>query len=365
MLADLGLTHFRLSIEWARIEPEENRVDGAALDHYRRVLEAAQARGVTAWVNLHHFALPRWFAAKGGFRCEENLGDWRRHVERVATALTPLADYWHPINEANAYAAGAYLIGLMPPGVRDFDAFQTILRNTLLVYRDAYAILKTARPGVQVGPIHAMIPVFPVDPTSEADRLLADNFDMLFNDLVLRALRDGVVALPGRDPEPIAGLAGTADFFGVNYYASAGIDHRRADQLTPYPPGQRLTQLGNSVYPEGLRLVLQRVRDAQLGMPIYVTENGIGTDDDAWRIEYIAQHLSQVGAAIADGCDVRGYFHWTSVDNFEWHHGWTAQFGLIAFDPQTFARHPKASARVLGAIARRNALLPDDGLSTR
>jgi beta-glucosidase len=357
LLAGLGLNQYRLSIEWSRIEPAEGRVDAGALDHYRRMLEAAHRRGITPWVNLHHFTLPRWFAAKGGFLQEENLADWRRHVERVARALMPLVNHWHPINEANAYAAGSYLVGEMPPGVRDLGACLDVLRNTTLMYRDAYQILKSIDPKAQVGTIHAFVPIHPADPESEDDRLLAKSFDMLFNDLPLRALRDGVIALPGRDPEPVAGIRGAADFFGANYYASSTLDHHRPSQLLPYPPGQaRLTQVGNGVYPEGLRLVLQRVRDAGLGIPLYVTENGIGTDDDGWRIEYLAQHLHQVGLAIADGCDVRGYFHWTSVDNFEWSRGWTAQFGLIGFDPKTFARQPKPSARFLGAVARQNAL---------
>jgi beta-glucosidase len=368
LLAGLGLTHYRLSIEWSRLEPEEGRVNAAELDHYRRVLESARARGITVWVNLHHFALPRWFAAKGGFLRQENLSYWRRHVERVAAAFIALATYWHPINEANAYAAGSYLVGEMPPGGRDFAAFLQILRNTLLLYRDAYAILKAANPAVRVGTIHVMIPVFPANPQSEDDQLLARNFDALFNELPLRALREGVIVLPGSDPEPVPGLQGAADFFGANYYACGCVDHHEPSQLLPYPAGtQRLTQLGNAVHPAGLRLVLERVRDARLGVPIYVAENGIGTDDDHWRIEYIAQHLFQVGEAIAAGCDVRGYFHWTSVDNFEWSRGWAAQFGLIGFDPQTFARRPKPSAHFLGRVARRNALtrgeLPERGES--
>jgi len=357
LLAELGLTHHRLSIEWSRLEPEEGRIDPTALAHYRSVLESAQRHGITPWVNLHHFALPRWFATKGGFLREENLDYWRRHVERTARALAPLARHWHPINEANAYAAGSYLIGIMPPGGRDFGAFVRVLRTTQLMYRDAYAVLKTVDPSLQVGTIHVMIPTFPAHPEDEEDQLLARNFDLLFNEVPLRALRDGVVALPGLEPEPVAGLQGAADFFGANYYASSCIGHRQPQQLTPYPPDQpRLTQLGNGVYPDGLGLVLRRVRDALPTMPIYVAENGIGTDDDPWRIEYIEQHLAQISDALAAGCDVRGYFHWTSVDNFEWNRGWTAQFGLIGFDPETFARRPKPSAHFLGAIARRNAL---------
>jgi len=357
LLAELGLRHYRLSIEWSRIEPAEGRVDAAAIEHYRRVLESAHQRGITPWVNLHHFALPRWFAAKGGFLHEANLVHWRRHVERVAKAYAPLVPYWHPLNEASAYAAGSYLVGEMPPGEHDFAAFTQVLRNTQLMYRDAYHILKAADPRAQVGTIHVFLPVFPYDDDIEEDLRLVERFDALFDRLPLRALRDGVIELPGRDPEPVAGLRGAADFFGANYYSAACLDHERPGKLLPYPPGQRrLTQLGNGVYPEGLYFVLARVRNAQLGVPTYVTENGIGTDDDAWRIDYITRHLTQVHRAIADGCDVRGYFHWTSVENFEWSRGWTAQFGLIGFDPHTFARRPKPSADFLGRIARQNVL---------
>jgi len=359
LLAALGFSQHRLSIEWARVEPDEGRIDSSALDHYRRILESAHRHGITPWVNLHHFALPRWFAARGGLLAPGSLALWARHVERVARALTPLARDWHPINEANMYAAGSYLVGVMPPGVQDIGPFLDVLRATVLMYRDAYRVLKAVDARVQVGPIHAFVPAFPADPDSAEDQGLVAIFDRMVNEIPLTALRDAVIDLPGREPEPIEGLRGAADFFGANYYAATTVDHRRpwGANLAPYPPGQRrLTQNGLGVYPEGLRLVLQRVRDAALGLPIYVTENGIGTDDDAWRIAYLRAHLRAVHAAIADGCDVRGYFHWTAVDNFEWHLGWTAQFGLIGFDPLTFARQPKPSAYFLGDTARANAL---------
>src|ERR1700687_2009185 len=131
---------------------------------------------------------------------------------------------------------------------------------------------------MQVGPIHVMIPAFPADPQSDEDQLFARNFEAFFNDVPMRALRDGVIALPGREPEPVRGLKGTADFFGANYYSAACVDHRHPQRIAAYPQNaQRLTQLGNTVYPEGIRVVLRRVRDAQLGVPMYVTENGIGT----------------------------------------------------------------------------------------
>lgn len=364
LLAELGLRHVRLSVEWSRIEPDADRVDATALAHYQRILEAARARGLTVWVNLHHFALPRWYAARGGFSLEANLAPWRRHVARVVRALGPLAGHWHPINEANAYAGGSYLLGLMPPGERDLGAFVTVLRNTMLAYRDAFATVKAIDPALQVGPIHAMMPAFPADPDSEADQFLAASFDALFNAVPLHALAEGELRLPGRDPEPVADLRGAADFFGLNYYAAATVDHRRPDDRLPYPlAAPRLTQLGNAPWPDGLRQSLHRLRALDLGVPLYVTENGIGTDDDAWRVRYIRDHLSTVAQAIAEGCDVRGYFHWTAVDNFEWHLGWTAQFGLIAFDPESLARVPRPSAFALAATARANALALADAPS--
>lgn len=357
LLAGLGLKHYRLSVEWSRVEPEDGVVDQAALDHYRRMLESAHARGIVPWVNLHHFALPRWFAAMGGFLHEANLDRWRRHVERVGRALAPLCSHWHPINEANAYAAVAYLLGLMPPGMKDGVAYRQMLRNTMLLYRDAYQVLKSVNPAFQVGTIHVFVPVFPADPQNEHDVALARNFDAHVNAVPLRALKDGVIDLPGQEPEEIAGMRGAADFFGANYYSASSVSSSDSGAPLPYPPGaKRLTQLGNVPWPEGLLQVLRRVRDTGLGIPIYVAENGVGTDDDAWRIEYIGTHLEKVAQAIDEGCDVRGYFYWTSVDNFEWNFGWTAQFGLIGFDPVTFERLPRPSAAFLGEVARSGVL---------
>ncbi len=359
--AALGLPHHRLSVDWARVEPTEGRIDPVGLDHYRRVVDAALAAGAEPWVNLHHFVNPRWFAAKGAFLREENLDHWRRYVETVATALVPRGvRHWHTMNEPLAYSGASYLGAMFPPCHSDMGEFRAVTTNLFRAHAVGYAALKEA--GAEtVATIHALTEAVPLDPDDPADAGLADLVDTVQNRLPIEAHTTGVLPWPDA-PVEIPGLAGSADLFGANWYHAVSVDSRRPFEYASYvPPGEgRRTQLGNAPWAEGLYRVLLRLRDADVGVPLLVAENGIGTDDDAWRIEFLAAHLQAVGLAVAAGADVRGYFHWTSVDNFEWVHGYTARFGLVGFDPATGERHPKPSAAWLGGVARAGALVVDE-----
>ena len=205
-----------------------------------------------------------------------------------------------------------------------------------------------------------MIPVFPADPRSEDDRLLAQNFDALFNEC--RCARCVTASSPCRAPSPNRSTdcrALPTSSVPTTIRAAASIIAIRR-QLTPYPPvGARLTQLGNAPYPEASRMVLRRVRDARWASRSTSPRTASAPTMIAGASSTSRSISRRSGAAIADGCDVRGYFHWTSVDNFEWHLGWTAQFGLIGFDPQTFERRPKAE-RVLPGRGRKAEALSTD-----
>jgi beta-glucosidase len=343
LFAELGLTHHRLSIEWARIEPDDGVHDPAAIAHYREMLEAAAAAGVTPWVCLHHFTLPRWFANKGGFLVEGNrTAFWARHVEFMADTFGDLVGGWQPINEINYYAAGAYRGRGWPPGHNDRDEAHAVAESIQLAAAEAAVRLK--RSGHPVASIFGLSCEVALDDDPEtaslAAALRATNWGQ-----GIGLFRDGVLQVAGRTPVHRPDLAGSFDLIGFSYYATIGVSHGK---VVPYPVDAPTSPLGYHISADGLRLVLERLAAEVPGTPLLVAEFGIGTDDDAVREQYLRHGLEVVHGAIARGIDVRGLFHWTGIDNYEWHLGFDVSFGILDRD-----RTVRPSARVLAREARR------------
>jgi beta-glucosidase len=341
--AALGLTHHRLSIEWARIEPEPGNYDDRAVAHYREILAAARDAGVTPWVCLHHFTLPRWFADAGGFLIERNRTDtWTRHVEYVAETFGDLAGGWQPVNEANYYARAAYRRGGWPPGHDDRDEAAVV--DEAMHLASAEAAQRLRRTGRPVSSIFGLSPVVRQDDTAATERGAQRLFDTYWTPGI-GLFRDGVLRVRGRDPIDRPDLAGSYDLIGFSYYAAMGV----ADgNLAIHPPGAPISPLGYGIWADGVGLVLDRLAAEVPGTPLLVAEYGIGTDDDGIRAHYIARGLEVMHDAIARGVDVRGFFHWTGVDNYEWLHGYDVAFGIVDRE-----RSVKPSAAVLQREARR------------
>lgn len=342
LLAGLGLTHHRLSIEWARIEPEEGVRDEAAIDHYRRILEAAVDAGVSPWVCLHHFTLPQWFVEQGAFLVEGNRTNyWARHVDFIAETFGDLVAGWKPVNETNYYAMLCYLGRGFSPGHGDFAEFTIVNEQIQLATAEAAVRLKAT--GKPVSSVFGLAPVIPLDDTDETARF-TETFESTNWTAGLGLFRDGVLNCVGREPVERPDLAGAFDLIGFSYYAGFGV---RQGEMVAHPAENPRSPLGYSIWSGGLQLVLDRLHDMLPGTPLLVAEYGIGTDDDEQRAEYIEEGLAITHDAIARGIDVRGFFHWTAVDNYEWLHGYDVSFGIIDAD-----RTVRPSAEVL----RREAL---------
>jgi len=341
IFAGLGLTQHRLSIEWARVEPEEGVHDPAAIAHYREVLGAARAAGVTPWVCLHHFTLPRWFAAAGGFLVEDNrTAHWLRHVEFIAETFGDLAGGWQPVNETNYYAGAAYRGRGWPPGHDDRVEWAAVSEAIQLA--TAEAAVRLRQTGAPVASIFGLSCEVEMDDRPET-KTRAASLRTVNWDAGIGLFRDGVLTVPGREPVVRPDLAGSFDLIGFSYYATIGVV---AGQVVPYPADAPLSPLGYAIWAGGLDLVLTRLADELPGTPLLVAEYGIGTDDDAVRARYLADGLAVIQEALARGIDVRGLFHWTGVDNYEWLHGFDVQFGIV--DRQ---RTVRPSARVLAREA--------------
>jgi beta-glucosidase len=332
LYAEHGLTHHRLSIEWARIEPEEGRRDAAAVEHYRNVLTAARDAGVSPWVCLHHFTLPGWFTeiGDGAFRDDRARSyHWARHVAFCAETFGDLVFGWKPINEPFGYVALSYQLGLLPPRRRDFGQMLEAYRGILLAQRDAWRELRGG--GAPVATIHNLSPLFPVDDSVPAEQNTRD-IDALMWGVWMRADRDGVIDLPGRGVEEVADLRECCDLVGFSYYNASAVGRDR--RFSPYPRDARVGPLGYAPWSEGLGIVLRRLHDELPGRPLLICEHGVGTDDDTWRSDVLRESRGFVEEAIDDGVDVRGFFFWTGVDNYEWTFGYDVPFGLFDRDRQ-------------------------------
>jgi beta-glucosidase len=337
ILAGLGLRHHRLSIEWARIEPEPGVYDKRAVAHYRDMLSAARAAGIVPWICLHHFTLPRWFAASGGFLVERNRTQvWSRHVDYVAETFGDLAGGWQPVNETNYYARAAYRGGGWPPG--HDDPAEWALAGEAIQLASAEAALRLKQTGAPVASIFGLSTAVAHDDEPATMRVVDRYYEVNWT-AGLELFRTGVLELPGRDRIEREDLAGSFDLIGFSYYATLGV---RAGQVVAHPPGAPVSPLGYGIWADGLGLVLDRLHEQLPGVPLLVAEFGIGTDDDAVRVAYLERGLQVTRDAIARGVDVRGLFHWTAIDNYEWLHGFDVSFGIIDRE-----RNVRPSGRVL------------------
>lgn len=367
---DMGLTGLRISVEWSRVEPREGEIDAAAFARYRAMLEALHARGIRPMVCLHHFTNPLWLEARGGFLADDVVRTFERFAVRVVQELGDLCEDFITFNEPNIYAVQGYLIGVFPPGrVGDIGAARRVMVAMTRAHAAAYRAMKRARPGIRVGFTQNVIRFVPHRPQAMLDRAIARTHEATFDDAMILAVLGRDVPRLGRPfvPDP-AEVRGTADFLGINYYSRMHVafDTRMAAALFGrvfVPDGALQGDMGTmGPYgehdPEGLAYFVRRY--APLGVPMYVLENGVPDRDDRVRPRFLAETVKVVHDLVTEGHDVRGYYHWSLVDNFEWSEGWHLRFGLMALDPATQARTMRPSGALYGALAQKNALTRRD-----
>jgi beta-glucosidase len=326
------------------------------------MLQGLLDRNIEPMVTLHHFTSPRWFAELGGWENPDAVELFAGFVRRTVSALKQYCTLWCTINEPNVYAYQGYVEGVFPPGKRDMKTAMRVIRNLLAGHAAAYREIHDVQREAQVGLAHNMRIFDPANPKSPLDRRAARAADRAYNQAILTAL------LKGRWLRPLGfgfcwNLKGTLDWIGLNYYTRdlVAFDRTQGEAMyvkTTHANDAELLDGGyGEFYPEGILRCLERV--GQLGVPIYITENGVPDDDDDQRPRYVLSHLHQVWRAIQECYPVRGYYHWSLVDNFEWAEGWDLRFGLIEVDPRTQARSLRGSADLYADIMQANAITPD------
>jgi beta-glucosidase len=363
--AELGLNGLRLSIEWSRIEPDEGVFDLSALRHYREMIRLVCARSINPMVTLHHFTDPLWLARRGGWENPKVAQYFGRFVAKVVDALGDQVHLWCTINEPIVYAYSGYLEGYFPPGAHNLARMVNVLRNMLLAHGRAYRVIHSLQNGAQVGLAHNLRVLLPVLPNSDADRRATALLDQIGNRTTLEATLHGRLIWPIGWGQTESQLIDSCDYIGLNYYTAERVafdmsrplelfTRRSYDPTTEQSEPTAAGRPYGEINPHGLYLALKRV--GAYGKPVYITENGVPDRDDRVRPRFITTHLAEAWRAIQEGVDLRGYYHWTLVDNFEWCEGWQLRFGLFDFDLATGARTPKTSAAVYSRIAQANGI---------
>jgi beta-glucosidase len=336
LAASLGLSIYRISIEWSRVEPHPGEFDAAAIAQYAEMLAGIRARGMQSMVVLWHFTNPAWLSARpGAWQNESSAEAFERYVRRVVPQIGPHVDWWATMNETNTYVEHGWRNGQWPPGHKNdflggFRAYHYLARGHR---RAAAAIRELAGPDARVGLTHVMPWAHGVADAPGA-QLHAHYYNWAAAHHFLGKVADDL------------------DWLGVQYYFDSPMTAFAHADSYEHPP---LTDMGWRIWPEGMYNVVMEAWN-RYHVPILVTENGLADATDAQRGRFILDHLGWLERAIAQGADVRGYLHWSLVDNFEWAFGFGPRFGLAALDYETFARTPRPSAELYARIARGNRI---------
>ena len=361
---NMGLNAMRFSVDWSRIEPHEGEWDLAALRRYRQMLDGLVDRGICPMICLHHFTHPRWFEQKGAFLSPDGPELFERFTRRVVGALGEHCNRWLTFNEPNVYSAMGYVLGEFPPGrsgdiAASIEVVSAMARSHLRAYRAIHEL----QPHAEVGWAHHYVALEPV--RRGPDRWIASLVNELFNESFLRLMQYGKLPFPLSMLDGKAGdVKGSCDFVGLNVYSRfhVAFDLRHAAQafarlfVPPHvPQGDSAWERPyGEAYPLALRRAVERAKG--LDKPVYILENGVPDAQDRIRPWLIVNAVQELHQLIAEGHDLRGYFHWTLTDNFEWTEGWHLRFGLVALDTATQERTMRNSGRLYSEIARRNGI---------
>ncbi|WP_253767922.1 GH1 family beta-glucosidase [Goodfellowiella coeruleoviolacea] len=392
LMADLGLPAYRFSVAWPRVRPDAGPVNSAGLDFYERLVDTLLEHDITPWVTLYHWDLPQTLEDQGGWANRETAYRFAEYAESVLVRLGDRVSNWTTLNEPYCSAFLGYGNGVHAPGRTDPRATVAAVHHLLLAHGLGLAAIRAHAPNASAGVTVNLYPVRPADPDSPEDVEVARRVDGLQNRIFLDPLLRGAYpedVLADLEPFGLADhiaasdlqtISAPLDLLGVNYYTVHNVTARPepTDRQNTDRPSEWLgvetigfrglnrprTAMDWEVHPDGLTEVLLRLNREYPKIPLYITENGAAYHDsvvdggihDPDRVAFLDGHLRAAHAALSAGVDLRGYFCWSLLDNFEWAEGYAKRFGIVHVDYETQVRTPKLSARWYSQVVRDNGL---------
>ncbi|MBZ9569831.1 glycoside hydrolase family 1 protein [Patescibacteria group bacterium] len=333
LIKKLNQNAHRFSIEWSRIEPKEGEFNKKEIEHYRKVLLALKERNIKTIVTLHHFTSPLWLAEIGGWENSKVIFYFSRFAQRIFDEYSDLVDSWITINEPLVYASISYFQGRWPPKKKNPTSFLKAIRNQIACHKKIYETFYKSKNNPQIGIAKNNNYFEAFNSKSPLDRLSAIVYRYFWNEYFLNRIKNHL------------------DFIGLNYYFHLKIKFPFQNKNE----NKVVSDMNWEIYPEGIYYVLKELK--KYNLPIYITENGLADAKDKKRLDFIKDHLSWIHKAISEKVDVRGYFHWSFIDNFEWDKGFEPRFGLAEIDYKTLKRKPRSSAKFYAKICKQNQLI--------
>ena len=361
LIVETGVSHYRFSIEWSKIEPTKGSFNQDAINHYQNVIDELITSGITPVITLHHFSHPVWFEDIGGFEKEENIDHFVNFSITVFNLYSDKVKNWCTINEPAVFAVQGYFTGMFPPGKKNSKLTGQVLKNLLESHVQVYHALKKQSGGkdAKIGIVKNINQFDPWRRYLIFDWLFVIALNHVFNWSSIKFFKTGIfkIRLPGLMWITHKNLMATDsnDFFGLNYYSH---NHIKFNPFKPdfselkYHKNDTMTDMPYTIYAEGIYRAIKLV--SQLNKPIIITENGVADKNDSFRSTYITKYLYAVRKAIADGYDITGYYYWSLMDNFEWAFGYDMKFGLYQVDFESQKRKLREGAKSYIKIVKNN-----------
>ncbi len=339
LLKELNVSHYRFSLEWSKIEPEQGKFDAEAINHYQEMIDCLIDNNITPVITLHHFTNPIWFDQIGGFEKIENIDYFLLFCNYVFSKYSSKVKNWCTINEPGVYSVMGYFAGVFPPGQKNPQLAVEVLKNLLVAHTAVYNSLKKLPNGdnVKIGIVKNIMQFDPYRRWNLLDWLVCRVTDKIYNGITLSYLQTGkinvnypfFVKINYESKDSIL----ATDFFGLNYYSHNHLKFKFDSYEffeNKFLKNDIMTDMPYAIYPEGFYRAIHQV--SKLKKPIIITENGIADSNDDRRSLFIERYIYAMNRAISDGINVEGYFYWSLMDNFEWAEGFDMKFGLYEVD---------------------------------
>ena len=362
LIKELGVKSYRLSLEWSKIEPTQGSYDKDVINHYHTIIDALLDKNIKPVITLHHFTDPIWFHELGAFENKVNNEIFINYSKMIFTEFSSKVKTWCTINEPSVYTTLGYFVGLFPPGKNNLQLTSTVLKNLLEAHTSLYHILKKMPNGqnVKIGIVKNIVQFDPYRRYSLIDWIIAHVNNYFYNSLVINFFKNGKfkIRIPGlvwinhSNKDAI----GAMDFFGLNYYSHNHVKFKFSLKEffeLKFFEEDIMTDMPYTIYAEGFYRALKL--SSTLKKPIIVTENGIADAVDDRRKKYIERYLYALSVAISEGIDVKGYYYWSLMDNFEWAFGYDMKFGLYEVDFETQKRTLREGSKIYKKIVESNS----------